>query len=173
MTSNQADVATLFLESSRHTLLELYLPRLRECVGPLTDAQVWWRPNDACNSIGNLLLHLNGNVRQWIVASFNRLEDNRNRPVEFAERELIPASVLLDRLGATLQQVSDVLARLTPDDLVAQYEIQGYNVTGLRAVYHVVDHFAIHYGQILYIVKTLNGADLGFYKELNKTGRHS
>jgi len=171
MTANQADVTTLFLESSRHSLMEQYWPRLRACVEPLTAEQVWWRPNETCNSIGNLLLHLNGNVRQWLVASFNRLEDNRNRPVEFAERELIPASVLLDRLGATLQQASEVLSRLTHDDLVAQYEIQGYKGTGLSAVYHVVEHFGMHYGQILYIVKTLSGADLGFYSELNKTGR--
>jgi hypothetical protein len=171
MTANQADVTTLFLESSRHELLEQYWPRLRGCVEPLTDAQVWWRPNEACNSIGNLLLHLNGNVGKWLVASFNRQEDNRNRPVEFAERELIPASVLLDRLGTTLQQASEVLIRLTHDDLVAQYEIQGYKGTGLSAVYHVVGHFGMHYGQILYIVKTLSGADLGFYSELNKTGR--
>ncbi len=173
MTANQADVTTLFLESSRHSLMEQYWPRLRECVEPLTDAQVWWRPNEACNSIGNLLLHLNGNVRQWLVASFDRQEDNRNRPVEFAERELIPASVLLDRLGATLQQASEVLIRLTHNDLVASYEIQGYKGTGLWAIYHVVEHFGMHYGQILYIVKTLSGADLGFYSELNKTGRAS
>ena len=171
MTANPADLTTLFLESSRHSLLEQYWPRLRECVEPLTDAQVWWRPNEACNSIGSLLLHLNGNVHQWLVASFNRLEDNRNRPVEFAERELIPASVLLDRLGATLQEASEVLSRLTHDDLIAQYEIQGYKGTGLVAIYHVVEHFGMHYGQILYIVKTLSGADLGFYSELNKTGR--
>ena len=171
MAPNQADVTTLFLESSRHALMEQFWPRLRKSVEPLTDAQVWWRPNEACNSIGNLLLHLNGNVRQWIVASFNKQEDNRNRPVEFAERELIPASVLLERLGATLQQASEAIARLTHDDLTAQYEIQGYKCTGLYAVYHVVEHFGMHYGQILYIVKTLSGADLGFYKELNKTGR--
>ena len=171
MTAGETDVATLFLEFSRRRLMEQYWPRLRECVAPLTDKQVWWRPNDASNSIGNLVLHLDGNVRQWLVASFNRLEDNRNRPVEFAERELIPASVLLDRLGATLQQASEVLSRLTHDDLVAQYEIQGYKGTGLSAVYHVVEHFGMHYGQILYIVKTLSGADLGFYSELNKTGR--
>ncbi|MFY9853182.1 MAG: DUF1572 family protein [Terracidiphilus sp.] len=173
MTANQTDVTTLFLEFSHHKLMEQYWLRLRKAVEPLTDEQVWWRPNEACNSIGNLLLHLNGNVRQWLVTSFNRQEDDRNRPVEFAERELIPVSVLLDRLGATLQQASEVLTRLTHDDLVAQYEIQGYKVSGLAAVYQVVEHFGLHYGQILYIVKTLSGADLGFYSKLNKTGRHS
>jgi hypothetical protein len=173
MTAIPADIATLFLEFSRRKLLEQYWPRLRGCVESLTDEQVWWRPNDASNSIGNLILHLNGNVRQWLVASFNRLEDSRNRPAEFDERELISASTLLDRLGATMQQASEVLAQLTLADLVAPYEIQGYKVSGLDAVYQVVEHFGMHYGQILYIAKTLCGADLGFHSELNKTGRTS
>ena len=76
-------------------------------------------------------------------------------------------------LGATLEQASEVLIRLTHDDLVTQYEIQGYKASGLAAVYQVVEHFGMHYGQILYIVKTLSATDLGFYSKLNKTGRHS
>jgi uncharacterized damage-inducible protein DinB len=171
MTATFADFTSLFLESSRRTLLEQYWPRLRQCVESLTDEQVWWRPNEACNSIGNLILHLNGNVRQWIVASFNRTEDQRNRPAEFGERDLIAASALLEKLGTTLEEASGVLARLTSDDLLARYEIQGYQSSGLDVVYHVVEHFGMHYGQIVYITKQLNGADLGFYSELNKTGR--
>jgi uncharacterized damage-inducible protein DinB len=173
MEATHADVSSLFLEHSRQKLFEQYWPRLKSCVEPLTDEQLWWRPNEACNSIGNLLLHLNGNVRQWLVASFSRLEDNRNRPAEFNQRELISASALLDQLGATIQQASEVLARLTAADLAAPYEIQGYKVSGMEAVYQVVEHFGLHYGQVLYIVKTLNGMDLGFYSELNKTGRAS
>jgi uncharacterized damage-inducible protein DinB len=173
MTAMPADVPALFLEQSRHMLIEQCWPRLKGCVESLTNEQLWWRPNEACNSIGNLLLHLNGNVREWLVTSFNRLEDNRNRPAEFNQRESISASALLSQLGATIQQASEVLARLTPDDLLARYEIQGYKVSGLEAVYHVVEHFSMHYGQVLYIVKTLQGADLGFYSYLNKTGRAS
>ncbi|MGD0293270.1 MAG: DUF1572 family protein [Terracidiphilus sp.] len=173
MTATSTDVTSLFLEHSRQKLLQQYWPRLKGCVESLTDEQLWWRPNEACNSVGNLLLHLNGNVRQWLVASFNQQEDSRNRPAEFSQRELISASVLLDQLGATMQQASEVLARLSPADLSVWYEIQGYKVSGLDAVYQVVEHFAMHYGQVLYIVKTLHGADLGFYSELNKTGRTS
>ena len=171
MSATHADLSSLFLAFSRQKLLEQYWPRLRKCVESLTDEQVWWRPNDACNSIGNLILHLNGNVGQWLVASFNRLKDERNRPAEFSERQLISASALLAQLGATIEQAADVLARLTFEDLVARYEIQGYNVSGLDAVYQVVEHFGLHYGQILYITKSLRGADLGFYSELKKTGR--
>jgi uncharacterized damage-inducible protein DinB len=152
-------------------LMEEYWPRLRECVESLTDEQIWWRPNAASNSVGNLLLHLNGNVRQWLVTSFNRSKDYRDRPAEFKQREVIPAATLLSRLGATLQEASEVLARLTEADLTAPMEIQGYKVRGLEAVYHVVEHFAQHYGQIVYITKMLRGADLGFYRQLSETGR--
>jgi Protein of unknown function (DUF1572) len=167
----EANVTGLFFDFSRRKLLEQYWPRLRACVGPLSESQVWWRPNPACNSIGNLILHLNGNVRQWMVASFNHQEDKRNRPDEFNETGSTPASVLLDRLGGTMQEASDVLSRLTAADLLARYEIQGYNVSGLEAIYQVVEHFGLHYGQILYIAKSLTSADLGLYRELDKTGR--
>lgn len=171
MTATNADVTTLFLEYSRQKLIEQDWPRLRRCVEPLAAEQVWWRPNAASNSIGNLILHLDGNVRQWLVASFNRQKDHRDRPTEFNASGAIPASALLDRLGATIEEASQVLTRLTPAELLAQYEIQGYTVSGLYAVYQVVEHFAMHYGQILYIAKSLTGKDLGFYGELNKTGR--
>jgi uncharacterized damage-inducible protein DinB len=161
----------LFLEFSRQTLLHQYWPRLRGCVESLTDEQVWWRPNEASNSIGNLILHLNGNVGQWIVSSFNRSDDPRERSAEFAERHRIPASALLEKLGATMSRASEVLARLTESDLLATFHIQGYTVTGLGAVYHVVEHFGMHYGQILFITKLLRGENLGFYAELDKTGR--
>ncbi len=171
MTPRETELAALFLEFSRHRLLGQYWPRMKECVASLSDEQVWWRPNDASNSIGNLLLHLDGNVRQWLVDSFNKNEDRRNRPAEFAAQSGLSAADLLSRLGATLDEAARVLDRLTVDDLLAPYEIQGYHVHGLDAVYRVVEHFALHYGQIVYITKSLLAKDLGFHKELNKAGR--
>jgi uncharacterized damage-inducible protein DinB len=111
-------------------------------------------------------------VRQWLVASFNRLKDERDRPTEFAATGPFAAVEPLDRLSATLDEASQVLERLTEDDLLAPFEIQGHKVRGLDAVYQVVEHFGLHYGQILYITKYLSGQDLGFYRHLNKTGRH-
>jgi uncharacterized damage-inducible protein DinB len=164
------NVHTEFLRFSREKLLEQYWPRLRSCVESLTDEQVWWRPNEASNSVGNLLLHLNGNVRQWIVSSFRRLEDGRDRPAEFSQRQLIPRAALLSTLETTLMEASEVLASLTEADLLMTFHIQGYTVSGLHAIYQVVEHFGIHYGQIAYITKLLRGQNLGFYRELDKTG---
>jgi hypothetical protein len=167
MTSN---VTTLFLKFSHRKLIDHYWARMQACVTPLSPQEIWWRPNQASNSIGNLLLHLNGNVRQWLVASFNHSPDERDRPAEFATEDGLTAPQLLDRLSATMSEAGDVLKRLTEAELVAPYEIQGYHVTGLDAVYQVVEHFGLHYGQIAYIAKSMSGRDLGFYRTGRATG---
>lgn len=169
--TNAATPTALFLDFSRNKLGDQYWPRLRTCVASLTDDQIWWRPNASSNSIGNLVLHLNGNMRQWLVGAFNREEDRRNRPAEFVEQGPLPRAELIEKLGATVSAGLAVLARLTEADLLASWEIQGYHVTGLAAVYQVIEHFGLHYGQIAFITKMLRDQDLGFYKELNKTGR--
>jgi Protein of unknown function (DUF1572) len=165
------DTAQLFLDIARRALIEDHWPRLSKCACSLTEEQLWWRPNDASNSIGNLLLHLNGNISQWIVAAFNRTECTRNRPAEFSECGPAPVAGLVARLVGTVEEAGAVLTRLTEADLLATYEIQGYTVTGLYAIYHSVEHFAQHYGQIAYITKLLQSRDLGFFRELNQTGR--
>jgi len=167
----ESRIATLFLDFSRRKLIEEWWPRLRGCAESLTEEQIWWRPNEASNSIGNLILHLNGNVKQWLLSSFNSSEDARNRPAEFVGRQSISAAALLTKLDATMQEASVILSRLTETDLLASFHIQGVTVTGLQAVYQVVEHFGMHYGQILFITKLLRGEDLGFYRELDKTGR--
>ncbi len=163
--------ADLFLKFSRDKLFDQYWPRLRACVQSLTDDQIWWRPNEATNSVGNLVLHLQGNVQQWLVASFECVDDTRDRPAEFSQRDAIPGRVLLERLEATLNRAAAVLSRLSETDLLATYQIQGYTVTGLHAVYQTVEHFGLHYGQVAHITKSLQGEDLGFYRHLDKTGR--
>ena len=174
MDENMAgSITNNFLQHSHKKLFKEWWPRLRSLVEPLTEEQLWWRPNDASNSIGNLLLHLDGNVRQWMVASFSGQPDERNRPVEFAERSGGTAAALLSPLAATMDAASGELSRIQEQDLLARFQIQGYEVTGLDAVYQVVEHFGLHYGQIVYIVKALEGKDLGFYRELDRTGRRS
>ena len=158
-----------FLELSRRKLLEEFWPGICTCLDKLTDEQIWWRPNEASNSIGNLILHLNGNVKQWIVSTFSEATDQRNRPAEFRERRHIPAAELRNNLDQTLNEVDRILRRLEERDLLKRFDIQKYEaVTGLEAVFHVVEHFAMHYGQILYITKMLEGQDLGFFKYLDQ-----
>jgi hypothetical protein len=170
MTETNAELAEIFLAFSRDRLINRQWPRMKTCVEPLAVEQVWWRPNEASNSIGNLLLHLNGNVKQWLVDSFDRNADKRDRPAEFSAEGGLTAAELLARLGVTIEKAAKVLDRLTAEDLLAPYEIQGYKVRGLEAVYQVVEHFGLHYGQVAYITKSLMNKDLGFYQDLTKTG---
>jgi hypothetical protein len=171
MVQFQPTSTNLFLMFSRDKLVNQYWPRLRTCVESLTEEQIWWRPNPSSNSIGNLVLHLNGNVRQWLVNSFSKREDQRDRPAEFAATGENSGAELLAKLEWTIHEGEQTINRLSEADLIARYEIQGYNVYGLEAVYQVIEHFGLHYGQIAYITKMLKDQDLGFYKELNKTGR--
>lgn len=171
MTTGNPELANLFLEISRKELLDKYWLQLREAVCSLTEEQVWSRPNDASNSIGNLLLHLNGNVGQWLVASFNKTDANRNRPHEFAERGPTPVSGLVARLASTVEEAGAVLCRLTDEDLATTFTIQGKTVTGLEAIFHCISHFILHYGQIVYAVKAMKGRDLGFRREITANGK--
>lgn len=162
------DTATVFLAFSRKQLCEVMWPRLKEAIRPLNQDQIWWRPNEASNGIGNLLLHLNGNVRQWIVSGIGGNQFERNRDAEFNERDHLDPVRLQTKLDETIQQAAGVLSRVSQAELLRVRNIQGYEVSGLDAVYHVVEHFAMHYGQILYIVKMLQANDLGFYAHLHK-----
>jgi uncharacterized damage-inducible protein DinB len=159
-----SDIGQAFLNESRAFLAGTFLPKIRLCVEQLTDEQIWWRANEKSNSIGNLLLHLSGNVRQWIVSGLGGAADTRQRQTEFDEREMLPGPELLARLTATVNEADAVLAKLTPEQLVASHHIQGHDETGLYAVYHVVEHFSMHTGQIILLAKALKNGGLDFYK---------
>ncbi|HYM10009.1 MAG TPA: DinB family protein [Bryobacterales bacterium] len=160
-----ADITQQFLASSRQTFAT-WLARIEKCVDQLTPEQIWWRGADNSNAVGNLMLHLAGNVRQWIVSGVGDTADMRNRDAEFAQREALPANDLRERLRAAVRDADAVLGRLTTDDLTQPRRIQNYDVTVLEAIHHVTEHFALHAGQILYATKLLTGADLGFYRHL-------
>ena len=158
------DVANAFLNQSRRQLRTEYLPKIAACLHVLPEADLWWRPNEASNSAGNLLLHLAGNLRQWIVSGLGGLPDTRRRAEEFEAPVLLPARQLLAELQTTVEAADRVLAGLAPPALQTSYRIQGRTVTGLEAVYHAVEHFAMHTGQIIYITKLRTGNDLHFYE---------
>jgi len=147
------DVAKRFIAESRGFLASDYLPKLERCLEVLSDEDVWWRANDASNSIGNLLLHLNGSTRAWIVGVAGGVPSARNRQQEFDEREHIPRAELLSRLKGTLAEVDAVLARLDVDVLLEQRPAREEKVTVLLAIYHAVEHFSMHTGQIIMLAK--------------------
>jgi uncharacterized damage-inducible protein DinB len=161
---SETDIASAFVLQAREFLKNDYLPKIKRCLESLTDEQVWWRANAESNSIGNLLLHLSGNARQWIVSSLGGEADHRERQSEFDERSLISRDELLKRLQQTLEDVDRVLSGLDSKRILEQYLIQGTEVTALRAIFHVIEHFSMHTGQIIMITKMLTRSDLRFYE---------
>jgi Protein of unknown function (DUF1572) len=151
-----------FLAQALHSLQAHHLPRVIGCLGALSEQQIWWRPNDASNSVGNLALHLEGNVRQWIIAGLGGAPDRRQRDREFAARGPMARRVLARRLRGTVNEACRVLARLSARELAARHAIQRFRITGFEAVSHATEHFALHTGQIIYITKLQRGRDLGF-----------
>jgi uncharacterized damage-inducible protein DinB len=157
------ELANAYLAQARELLSNDFLPKIERCVEKLTDQEVWWRANQESNSIGNLLLHLSGNARQWIVCGLGGAPDQRERQQEFDQRDLIPRNEVLARLKQTVAEVDDVLARFELAQMLGPRSIQGSEVTALEAIFHVVEHFSMHTGQIILITKMLQQKDLNFY----------
>jgi len=153
-----------FIARSRHHFVDDFLPKIEIALARLTDDQIWWRPNEHSNSIGNLVLHLCGNARQWIVCGVGGAADARNRDAEFAQREVVLRAELRALLTRTLSDVDETLRGYDANRLLERRTIQGSDVSALEAILHVVEHFAMHTGQILMLTKMLTNADLGLYK---------
>jgi uncharacterized damage-inducible protein DinB len=159
--------AAEFIEASRLFLKDDFLPKLIHCLERMPEDDIWWRPNEPSNSVGNLVLHLCGNMRQWIVQAIGGANFNRNRDAEFAARGPVPRAELTAAIRAAVSEVDRVLESLPENRLLVNYPIQTYRTSGLQAVYHVVEHFSYHLGQILYIYKLRTGTDPGFYSHLS------
>ena len=157
-----SDFARAFLDESRRQLTQDHLPRIERCVEQLSDDELWWRANEANNSVGNLMLHLSGNLRQWVVSGVGGEPDRRARQAEFDERGPVPRADLLGRLRRTVADADAALARVDPATLLATRTVQGLSVTGVYAIYHAVEHFSMHTGQIILLTKLRRG-DLGFW----------
>jgi uncharacterized damage-inducible protein DinB len=159
-------LAPLFLDFAVRKLRELN-GRIEVCLAQLNDDQIWARGGENENAVGNLVLHLAGNVRQWIVSGAGARPDIRDRDSEFAARGGLPKAELETRLRSTVAEATDVIQNLTPERLAVRLTIQGYDVSVLEAVMHVVEHFSMHTGQIIFATKMLTGTDLGFYRHLS------
>ena len=158
-----------FLNYSADQLLTLS-GRIEDCLGRLSAEQVWTRNSDNQNAAGNIVLHLCGNVRQWIIAGVGDQPDVRDRDSEFAARGGLQPAELAAKLKATVNEAAAVIRALPSERLSQRKTIQKvYDTTLMEAIYHVVEHFAQHTGQIIFATKLLTGEDLAYYKHLSKS----
>ena len=155
----------LFLDYSSRKLRQL-AGRIEVCLGKLRDDQIWARGSENENAVGNLALHLCGNVRQWICAGVGGSSFARERDAEFAARGGVAGAELSLRLHQTVEEAAAIIDALPPERLTERIVIQGYDVSVLEAIYHVAEHFSMHTGQIIFGTKILTGEDLAFYGHL-------
>jgi uncharacterized damage-inducible protein DinB len=146
---------------------EQYLRKIRECLALLSEEQVWWRPNEACNSAGNLLLHLRGNLSQWVLAALGGAAYERHRGQEFRARGGAGKAELLAGLEEVVRRVRGVIAALDGEALARPHRVQAYDTDGAGIVFHVVEHMSYHTGQIVALAKQLAGPQAGieFYPQ--------
>ena len=153
-----------FINDSRDFLSAKYLAKIEKCLEQLSDEDVWWRAGEESNSVGNLILHIEGNVREWLIGGVGELPFKRVRQQEFDERKIIPGKELIENLRKTIKEADEVLVNLDLQILTKRREIQGRDVTVLHAIYHVVEHFSTHLGQIILLTKMRTGKDLQLYR---------
>lgn len=163
-------LATEFVQQA-HYRLDESTRMLRTALESLDEADLWKRPNATSNSVGNIILHLCGNIRQYAIAALGGTEDLRERDAEFAARGGYDKAALLDKLLVTVDQAKTTIQHAGPDNLLRVRSVQGFHLSGLGIVLHVVEHYSYHTGQIAFWTKLLKDKDLGFYAGIDLTVR--
>ena len=152
MSSHDIPLATAFIAEARRRLDEPFRKMLH-CLEQLPEEDLWWRPHPTHNAVGNIVLHVCGNLRQWIISGVGGSPDVRNRPAEFAQREGIAKRELIGRLADTVREADAVLAGLAPERIVDPRRIQGVDGTVLAALFNTLAHFEGHAHQLAYITR--------------------
>lgn len=170
---NLPDVTAVHHSFTRFAVAKLrqQTKRIVECMERLDDERIWERGNEHSNSIGNLVLHLSGNVRQWVICGVQGLDDDRDRDSEFDARGGKSGQELAALLEARVEEVCLVIEELPVSRLLDPLENQGYKTNVLEAIFHVTEHFLYHSGQILLLAKIYLDVDLGYYQHLQKSNK--
>jgi uncharacterized damage-inducible protein DinB len=140
-------------------------PRIQRCLDLLSEDQVWQKPSPHSNCIGNLILHLQGNITQYIEATLHGKPDIRKRQTEFEAYSQVSKSELWTCIDQCIQRACDIIIQLPTEAFLKKYQVQCYNLSGVGIIIHVVEHLSYHVGQISFYTKQLTDADLGYYKD--------
>lgn len=133
----------------------------------------WQQVNKNTNSIGTLLVHLEGNIRQYILSGLGGQADIRNRESEFGNSNRPEVSVVWEKLSATISEARETINSCSREQFLTYKEVQGFSLSGLGIVLHVVEHLSYHTGQVAHMVKARSGQDLGFYEGIDLNTRNT
>lgn len=166
---NKLEITKEFINQSIEKLNENG-PRIQICLDQLSEEEIWKSPNKSSNSVGNLILHLCGNITQYIISSLGNEEDKRQRDKEFSTKSGFSKTQLMEMLNTVVNNSNEVIKELSDKDLLKIRSVQGFKHSGIGIIIHVVEHYSYHTGQIAFWTKLLKDQDLGFYAglDLNK-----
>ncbi len=143
--------------------LEESVPRVERCFQQMSEEELWKDPNLNVVSPGNLILHLRGNLTQYVLSTLGGNKDQRQRSQEFKIKPGLGKDALLESYRETIQEVCQVITQLDAQVLSKIHRVQGFESTGTNILIHVVEHVSYHVGQIGYWVKVMKDCDLGYY----------
>lgn len=152
--------------------MEMNTPRLEKCLAELTESELWQRPNPQSNSVGNLLLHLCGNITQYVLCALGGHPDHRVRDAEFAAEGGGSKSELLGKLSAVVNEATQIIRQADNETMLRQHRVQGFEMSGIAIAVHVCEHYSYHTGQVAFWVKLLKSKDLGFYAGINLNAKN-
>ena len=135
----------------------------------LEENDIWKRHNEVSNSIGNLMVHLCGNIRQYGIASLGNVIDTRDRNAEFDATNGLGIETLLSLIKETVEEAKQVLSDCSVSELMRKREVQGFTFSGIGVAIHVTEHLSYHTGQIAFLTKQIKNIDLGFYDGMDLT----
>jgi uncharacterized damage-inducible protein DinB len=163
-----------FIQQSAYRITE-NTKRIVKCLEEIDESELWRRPNENSNSIGNIILHLCGNIRQYVISSLGKKEDVRVREKEFSTKEGPNKKELFAKLANTVDEAIAIIENLDEQEFIKLYSVQGFNLSGIGIVVHVTEHYSYHTGQIAFWIKLLKNRDLGFYAgiDLNERNKNS
>ena len=158
---------SLAISEFEKRVLEENYSRIFKCLTMLDDSSIWFSPNGNIPSIGNLILHLSGNCRQWILSGLGGQADNRNRDEEFKVHKNIRKSDLIFLMENVKTNMRHVLKDIKEGQMDGIYNIQGYRLTGFSVLMHVMEHFSYHTGQITTLTKIITNKSTGYYEQFD------
>ncbi len=148
------------------------LRMIKICLDQLSEEQVWQKPNESSNSVGNLILHLCGNITQYGIASIQNLEDTRKRDEEFSTKSGYTKTELIKKLEDTIAEAKRAIYDAPLEELLRKRYVQGFNFSGVGNIIHITEHLSYHTGQIALWTKILQNKDLGFYGDVNLNAKN-
>ncbi len=152
--------------------IDLSTQRIIKCLQEIDEEETWKSPDDSTNSIGNLILHLCGNIRQYIISGLGGEEDKRIRDEEFSLKNYFSKAVLLNKLNTTTSEANAIINNCSDHTLSKIYSVQGFELSGMGIIIHVTEHYSYHTGQIAFLVKVLKDKDLRFYGDMDLNAKN-